>query len=166
MELNEEIAMQLWDYIDGNCSEVERQRISALIEKDAEWRAAYEQFSSLNTSIAEGLTLEQPAMRFTKNVMEAVATTHIAPATKKYINKNIVRGIAAFFIIAILFMIGYAMANADWSGPSAVTAVKTPHIDLSGIFNSSFFTVMMAVNTVLALVLLDFLLKRKQRMQS
>ena len=165
MEPNEEITIQLWDYIDGNCNDAEATRIAALIEKDAAWQQTYMQLSGLNASIVDSLSLEQPSMRFTKNVMEAVATTQIAPATKKYINTNIIRSIAAFFIITITFMIGYAMVNADWSTP-AIVPVNTPHIDVSGIFNTSFFNTMMAINTVLALVLLDFLLKRKQKTQA
>ena len=43
-----------------------------------------------------GSELEAPSMRFTVNVMDEIAHYQIAPATKSYINKNIIRGIGGF----------------------------------------------------------------------
>ena len=37
----EEIEIQLWDYIDGTCSEADEQRISLLITTDKTWHDTY-----------------------------------------------------------------------------------------------------------------------------
>lgn len=166
METNEEIEMLLWEYVDGTCNEADRQRISILIAGDAAWKRKYEELSALHAGIADHLQLEQPSMRFTKNVMEAVAATHIAPATKQYINKSIIRGIAAFFIIGITALLGYAFATADWSVSSTSTIVM-PKMNLSQFhidkyLNSSTFSAIIAINVLLALVLLDSYLRRKR----
>ena len=161
MEQNEEMAMQLWEYIDGNCNETERQRISMLIAQDAQWGQLYTELSSLHTAIPASLELEQPSMRFTRNIMEAVATVQIAPATKKYINKSIIKGIAAFFIGTITILLGYAIAHTDWN-TGASSAFRLPQINSSEFFNPTFLYAAAAINIVLALVLLDKLLAKKR----
>ena len=62
--------------------------------------------------------LEAPSMRFTKNVMEEISRYHVAPATKSYINKNIIRGIGAFFLTMIAGLFVYVLAQFKWSGGS------------------------------------------------
>lgn len=161
METNDEIEMLLWEYIDGICGDAENQRISGLILQDPVWRQKYEELSSLHSNIA-AMQAEQPSMRFTKNVMEAVAATHIAPATKKYINKSVIRSIAAFFIISIALVLGYAFATADWSISSGHNiAAQLPRVDIGSYYNSSTISIFIAINVALALILLDGYLSRK-----
>ena len=157
----EDIEMQLWEYLDGTCSMDDMPRISILIERDPLWKAKYAELSTLHTSIGNTLELEQPSMRFTQNVMDVVAATHVAPATKKYINKGIIRGIAALFIGMIGTILGYAFAH-----PGNGTAVKNilPKLNLgniNNIFSSGTMLVIIAVNIVIGLVFLDSLLRRK-----
>jgi len=161
MEQMEELEMQLWEYIDGTCSGADSQRIAVLIASDEEWRHKYNELYAIHSAIATSAELEHPPMRFTKNVMESVAATHIAPATKKYINKSIIRGIAAFFIITIASLLGYALANTNWSGGAGTFTI--PKFNLGNLFNSSFFNIAIAINIVLALVLADKILRKKQR---
>ena len=159
----EEIEMQLWEYIDGICNEADRQRISLHMAEDAAWKEKFEELSAFNSSITDNLELEQPSLRFTKNVMEAVAATRIAPATKKYINPAIIRGIAAFFIIIITAIMGYAFATAKWStGTSLFTDFPLKKIDLSSLLNSAYINIFIMVNIVLGLVLLDSILSKKR----
>ncbi len=162
--MNEEIEMQLWEYVDGTCSEADRQRIALLIEQDATWRQLYDEVCALQAGIAGSLHIEHPSMRFSKNVMEAVAATHIAPATTRYINKGIIRGIAAFFIIAIIAFGAYAMSMVSWTDASftAIPTIKLPTVDISGLFTSTAFNCFMAVNVAVGLVLLDGYLRRKK----
>ena len=163
METNEEIEMMLWEYMDGTCCEADMQRISILIERDEVWKQKYGELTALQANLADNLQLEQPSMRFTKNVMEAVANVKVAPATKQYINKNIIRGIAAFFIITITTLLGYALATADWDAGSTNTLSKLNlnKINFSSYFHSSTLYIIIAVNVALGLVLLDSFLRRK-----
>ena len=154
--------MQLWEYLDGACSEADRQRISLLIATDAVWQQQYEELSSLHHSLAANMEAEQPSMRFAKNVMEAVAATHIAPATTRYINRSVIRGIAAFFIITITLVLGYTIADTNWSSG---TPVAMPKVDISSLFSNNFISAAIGINIVLALVLADVLLRRKQMQQ-
>jgi hypothetical protein len=164
MGTNEEIEMMLWEYMDGTCNEPDKQRISVLIEQDETWKAKYAELSAFNADLANSLHLEQPSLRFSKNVMEAVATVKIAPATKMYINKNIIRGIAAFFILTVTTLLGYALATADWSAnsTSVLSKLNLDKFDMSRVFNSTTFNLVIAVNVIIALVLLDTMLRRKR----
>src|ERR1700728_4810420 len=101
MEQNEEIEMQIWEFIDNACSQADQERISMLIVQDISWREKFNELNAFHSGTSQSLELEHPSMRFTKNVMDAVAVAHIAPATKKYVNISIIRGIAAFFILTI-----------------------------------------------------------------
>lgn len=158
MEQNDEIAMQLWEYIDGDCNNADKQRIAQLIAEDIQWKQLYTDLLSLHQAIPASIELEQPSMRFSKNIMEAVAQTQIAPATTKYINKNIIKGIAAFFIIGITAMLGYAIANTDWSTGATL---NLPKADLSRFFSPTFYYAAAIVNVILALALLDVYIRRK-----
>jgi hypothetical protein len=156
----EDMDMQLWEYIDGSCSAADSERISSLIAADPLWQEQFNALSALHISIPQNIALEQPSMRFSKNVMEAIEATRIAPATKKYINKSIIRGIAAFFLLAIGLMLGYAVVTANWN---TTGANFIPKIDFGSVFNSSVTTVAIGINTILALILIDKLLNQRNR---
>ena len=153
----EEIEMQLWEYIDGTCNDADRERISLLIMSDAMWKQKYQVLSSLHAGIADSIEAEQPSMRFTRNVMDAVSTIHVAHATKQYLNPGIIRGIAAFFIVAIVAALGYAIAFAKWD---TGTGEFFPRLNLSGLFSNGFFNLIVCLNIVLGLILLDKALRR------
>jgi len=157
----EEIEMELWEYIDGLCNKADHERIATLIATDAIWLQHYNELIALHALIPKELEIEQPSMRFTKNVMEAVATIKIAPATKKYINHTVIKGIAAFFIITIVASVIYAFAITDWhSGNNDAYTNAFAKMDLSAFFNSNFFYVTLGINLVLGLLLTDTLFRR------
>ena len=163
IEQGEQMEMELWEYIDGLCNEADRLRIATLISTDKLWQQKFEEISEVNSSLASAMEMEQPSMRFAKNVMEAVANVNIAPATKKYVNSSIVKGIAAFFIISIVSLLGYALVNAKWSNePLSISErLNIPKVDLSSYFNSSFFNIIIGINVVLGLVILDLVMRRR-----
>src|SRR5213075_3572418 len=92
---------RLWEFIDGQSSIEEGSAIEKLIETNKQWKEKYHELLELH-QLAQSSALEEPSMRFTKNVMEEIRKYHIAPAAKTYINNKIVWGIAAFFIVLIV----------------------------------------------------------------
>ncbi len=56
---------------------------------------------------------EQPSMRFTKNVMDAIEREHVAPVGRKYVNTWVVKGIAAILLVMLGGLTIYAYINAD-----------------------------------------------------
>ncbi len=122
-----------------------------------------------------GSELEEPSMRFTRNVMEEIARYHVAPATKTYINKNIIRSIGAFFLSLIAGLLVYFFATVKWSSlggshRSDSPEVKLPSFDMKALDKVDYgklsgnlpITLFMLITVVMGLVLLDLYLRRKK----
>ncbi|MDQ3844045.1 MAG: hypothetical protein M3342_08535 [Bacteroidota bacterium] len=157
--------LRLWDYIDGLSGASERAVIEKLIAENREWQDKYKELLEIHQLI-NSAELEQPSLRFTKNVMEEIAKHHIAPATKEYIDKKVIWGIAAFFITVIVGFLGYAIAQIDWSAGSnsiRFIGVDFSQVDYSRMFNNTYMNVFMMLNIVLGLLLLDRYLANKKR---
>src|SRR5688572_13237592 len=105
---------RLWDYIDGVSTMEEVTVISELVTKDEAWRAKYRELLEVQR-LLQSSELEEPSLRFTRNVMEEIGKLHIAPATKTYINKNIIRGLAIFFLTLIVGFLVYGFGQVDWT---------------------------------------------------
>lgn len=106
----EAIEAALWEYIDGTCTADETARIQALVQTDAVWKQAYEELLEVQVFAAHASAPEEPSMRFTKNIMEALA---VAMPVHKYINKWVVKGIAAFFLLAIVSSLVFTATQVD-----------------------------------------------------
>jgi hypothetical protein len=157
------IEARLWDYIDGTGNDKERIDIEQLIAANSKWRMKYEELMDIH-SLVQSVELEQPSMRFTKNVMEGIARFHIAPATKKYIDQKIIWSIGLFFITVIVGFIVYGFSQVDWSaGGSAEGAfgIDFSVVDYSKMFNNTYINLFMMLNVVLGLMLLDRYLDNK-----
>lgn len=165
MEQQEAMEQRLWEYIDGLGSEEQRSAIAQLLAKHAEWRAKYNELLHLHQMIG-AIELEQPSMRFTRNVMEEIARHRIAPATRNYINNKIIWGIATFFIVIIAGYLVYGFSQIEWragTGSKTIVGIDFSKVDYSRIFNNSFVNAFVMLNIVLGLMLLDrFLGQRKK----
>jgi hypothetical protein len=161
---NSDIEQRLWDYIDGTGSAAEKTVIEKLIATDTEWKNKYKELFEVNKLLSTA-ELEEPSLRFTKNVMDEIGKLHIAPATKTYINKNIIRGIGIFFVTLITGFLIYGFGQMDWTS-SGSSDSKLPFdlskIDLSKFFNNSYVTGFMMINIILGLVLLDSYFKKRR----
>ena len=157
---------RLWDFIDGRSSPAEKSFIEKMLETDFEWRNKYHELAEVHQLISS-TELDQPSMRFTKNVMEEISKFHIAPATKNYINNKIIWGIGAFFITTIIGFLIYGFGQLKWtSGTSTGIAdkyVDWGKVDFSKIFNNNFVNAFMMINVLLSLVLLDRFLANKRK---
>ena len=167
----ENMEERLWDYIDGLSSSDEKSAISALIDANLEWQRKYKELLDVHQLIGS-TELEAPSMRFTKNVMEEISRHQVAPATKTYINKNIIRSIGAFFLIMIGGFLIYFLGQLQWSdsgsSPQVSQYTQTLQNNLDKfnwgkIFNNTYMNVFMMINVILALVLVDMYLQRKKQ---
>ena len=165
---------RLWDYIDGLSSLTEQSAIEALIAENMEWQRKYKELLNVHQMMHE-TELDAPSMRFSKNVMEEIARLHVAPATKTYINKNIIRSIGAFFLAMIAGFLVYCLGQFKWSG-SGSSSTFLPRYDLNidskmkefnwgKVFNSGYTNVFMLVLDIIGLVMLDMYLQRKIQQQ-
>jgi hypothetical protein len=170
MNTQQQMEERLWDYIDGTSLPGEQSAIAQLIESNLEWKKKYHELMDMHQLMNNSLELDEPSMRFTRNVMEDIAKFHIAPATQSYINKRIIWGIGAFFILTILGFLIYSFGSINWAAAGKETTLPF-HVDTSSIdkfdfgklFNNSYTTVFMVINAVLGLVVLDMYLNKKKK---
>lgn len=160
----QQMEQQLWNYIDQLCTEDERKLIEQLLHSDPLWKAKYNELLDVH-QLMQQVELEQPSMRFTKNVMEEVYRSQIAPATKQYINKNIIRGLMIFFLILIGGGVIYAFSQINWTAGSNTTVIPNPmeKINWKSILTGPYTTIFLLVNLVLGFILFD--LYRDQRIR-
>lgn len=156
---------RLWEYIDGLSSAEEKTIVGKLIEADAEWRSLYDELLATHRFVKDS-ELEEPSMRFTRNIMESIARLQIAPAAKTYINKRIIWGIAAFFITIIASFIIYSIVQVSGSadaGTGSGIKVQIPDMNFGRLFNNNVVNIFLGLNLVLGLFLLDRYLANQRR---
>ena len=160
----EEMETRLWDYIDGITKAPETATIEKLVAENAVWRAKYKELLELH-QLVQSSELEEPSMRFTKNIMEEISRLQIAPAAKTYINKKVIWGIAGSLITMIVGFLIYAIAQINWSEGASDNPIKIDftQIDYSKMFNNNLMNGFMMVNIVLGLIFLDRYLANKRK---
>jgi hypothetical protein len=162
MNTQKNIEERLWSYIDGTSEVEEKSAIEQLLNENLEWQQKYKELLDIN-QLLHSTELEEPSMRFTRNVMEEIAKYKIAPATKTYINKRIIYGIGAFFLTMIVGFLIYGFGQIDWSASGNLnTGISLDKIDFSRFFNNTYVNVFMMINVVLGLMLLDRYLSKKR----
>ncbi|MEO7213184.1 hypothetical protein [Mucilaginibacter sp.] len=163
------IEEQLWNYIDGSCTPAEQQAISRLIAQDEAWHIKYNELLKLNQEFST-MEMDEPSMAFTYNVMETIRTENAMKPLKAAINKRIIWGIAAFFIITIAALVIFAFSTLNWSVPSGNGSlnidIKMPEqLDsnhVKNFFSGGVLKGFLFFDLVMGLFLLDAYLRRKQ----
>lgn len=166
----QQIEEQLWSYIDGSATASEKLFVEKMLTTDDVWKAKYTEQLELHQLLLQETELEQPSMRFTKNVMDGIAGMQPKVATRTYINKYIIRSIAAFFIISIGGLLVYSLSLVDWNASSgssdiisfSTPAVKIPQFDFSKLFSNTVFNLVLMITLVLGLMVFDGFLRRKK----
>lgn len=125
----EEIEIQLWDYIDGTCSDADRERISLMISTDSAWKQQYIELLAMHSIMQTDLKPMPVGKAFTGNVMKQLAPA-AKPATKRLLNFSI-KAVACFFIVAVVGLSIYAIINTDWNFTTQATSVHLPELDLA-----------------------------------
>ncbi len=166
MEEQMKMEQRLWELIDGQSTPTERSVLEELIHTQREWNEKYAELLELNRLLHHS-ELDAPSMRFTKNVMEEIARIHIAPATRTYINKKIIFGIAGFFLVLILgFLIyGFGLMRSEGT-PDIHVASNIPEIgkiNWNILFSNNWVNAFMMINIVIGFFLLDNYLGRKRK---
>lgn len=158
---HEEGEGRLWEYIDGTSTPDERAVIEQLLATDPVWQAKYTELLEVH-QLMQSTELEEPSMRFTKNVMDDIARMQIAPATKTYINKNIIRGITICFLLMIVGFLVYGIAQTNWQTSDDSYLPDFGKVNYSKFFNNTYMNIFMMINVVLGLFLLDRYLSNKR----
>jgi hypothetical protein len=165
MNTQQQMEERLWNYIDGACASEEKSAIEKLLDSNMEWQSKYRELLDVH-QLLHSTELDEPSMRFSRNVMEEIAKLHIAPATKSYINKKIIYGIGAFFITMIVGFLVYGFWQIDWKASGDTKnpiPVDFAKVDFSVLFNNTYVNMFMMLNVVLGLMFLDRYLANKKK---
>jgi len=175
MNTEQPMELRLWDYIDGHCSPTEKSAIEELLATNREWQQKHRELLNIQQLLSSS-ELEAPSMRFTKNVMDEIARYHVAPATKTYVNKNVIRGIGAFFITMIIGVLTILFTQFKWSfgAGSGGSDNLNQQIDRIGIdrlnsfnyariFNNTYIIVFLSIAVISGFMLLDMYLQQKKQ---
>lgn len=170
MNAPQNIEEKLWNYIDGSLEKNDLSVVEELLRNNQEWQSKYAELMEVHLIMQNNIDLEHPSLRFTQNVMEEISKLYITPATRNYINKNVIWGIGLFFLTTIVGLLIYGFGQIDWSQPETNNIPQLQQINnvnWSQMFTGTYFNVFIMVNIVLGLMLLDMYLSKKknERMQ-
>ncbi|MEO3402704.1 hypothetical protein AAFN85_02310 [Mucilaginibacter sp. CAU 1740] len=160
------IEEKLWNYIDGTCTPAEQEDIARLIEQDEAYAAKYAELTALNAEFAT-MELDEPPMAFSYNVLEAIRYEKMLAPLKATINKKIILGIAAFFVLSIVALLAVVCSSVQVSGNSLIEiSIKLPDnlkvLATTSMFNKTFMQGFFVFDVILALFLTDSYLRRKK----
>jgi anti-sigma factor RsiW len=162
----QQIEEQIWSYIDGTATAEEIAFVERMLSSDEVWRSTYNDLKAFNQLLQADLQLEQPPLRFSKNVMEQLEGLQPAPATRNAVNKSIIRAIAAFFMIIIVGFLIYGCTLIDWSvstSSNSTLQYQLPAFDYSTLLNSTWINMLLMIAVVIGLMLMDGYLRRKPK---
>ena len=168
MQTNEDIELQVWEYIDGTCSLQNQERIALLIAHNEEWKSTYHSLMLLQEGINTNLELAEPSVRFSKNVMESISILQPLQPAKTYINKSVIRGIAAVFILTIATTLIYAVAAINWSTPANIVELPVLKFNMGSVqdlMNPLLLNLLIGGTVILGLVFLDSALRARRVQQ-
>jgi hypothetical protein len=157
------LEQRIWDYLDGTGTDDEREFTKQLIGSDPEFRAMYEELRSIHLTVSS-LDLDEPSMSFNRNLMEKIQLEAIPGSVKSLIDKRVIYGITAFFLVTITALLGVLFYQTDWSGQTSfeMPEYKIPEIATSDYLNSTLINIFFFADIILVLYLFDgFLSKRK-----
>ncbi|AYL97855.1 anti-sigma factor family protein [Mucilaginibacter celer] len=160
------IEEKLWNYIDGTCTPAEQDAITRLIEQDEVYASKYAELMALNAEFAT-MEFDEPSMAFNYRVMEAIRAEQAITPLKATINKKIILGIAAFFVLSILALLVLVCSNVQiTANPFSAISLKLPDNikmpNASGLFKKTFMQGFFIFDVILALFLTDSYLRRKK----
>jgi hypothetical protein len=156
--MDQDIEQHIWDYIDGICSDGEKALVMKQLAENPDWQSKYSELMGIH-ELLEIQELDMPSLRFTKNVMEEIVRHQVAPATKSYINKNMIRGIMAFFLIMIAGFFVYFIGQLHWNGSSSndilPESLDANKMNWSKLLNHSYINIFIGISAILGLILVD-----------
>jgi hypothetical protein len=109
------------------------------------------------TAMLNSMELEEPSMSFTRNVMEKVELEIKPVALKTKVDQRIINSIAAIFVLAILAVVAYAIANSKFTYTMTQVHLK---LNVDKDYFSAFIKVFLGIDLIIALLYFDRLLRR------
>ena len=110
-------------------------------------------------NIINALETEQPSMRFSKNVMEAIDGLEVAKVSKRYVNPWVIRMVITVLILCVITSVAYVY-SASASLPDYSTMFAQNNFQFQ-----KFSNYILGANILLLLVFIERWLSKKNRSQ-
>jgi hypothetical protein len=163
--MEQDIEQRIWEFIDGHCSAEEKEILLKQLAENPVWRNKYNELLSVHEMLLKQ-ELDMPSLRFTKNVMEEIAQYQVAPATKNYINKNVIRGISAFFLVMIAGFFIYFIGQIHWTSSNSNSllpaSLDANNMNWGKLLNNSYTNMFFGISAILGLILVDKYMQAKK----
>ncbi len=108
-------------------------------------------------NIIDALETEQPSMRFSKNVMEAIDGLEVAKVSKRYVNPWVIRMVVTVLILCVITSVVYVYI-ASASLPDYSVAFAQSNFQFQKLSNY-----ILGTNILLLLVFIERWLSKKNR---
>lgn len=153
------IEQQLWDYIDGNLNDAERNGIEHLLATNIDIKQQYEELLLVNETLS-GIEIDAPSMSFTRNVMESIAIEPAPIMLKTKVDTRIIFGIATFFLVSILGIFGYVISTTTFTIPNFEQYFSL-NFSIDKYITPTALYVFIGIDLILALIFMDYFLRKK-----
>ena len=160
-----EIEEKIWDFIDGNLSTAERQEIKVLIDSNEIYQQKYRDFLAFSQSL-ETMSLDEPSMAFSRNVMRKVQLIHVPLSEKARVNVRIIQFIGGFFVLSLALILAFTFSQINWSEKSSFVNpinLNFANLILSSTSKSNFIQFFLVIDLLIALLFFDKLLRLKRK---
>jgi hypothetical protein len=147
------IEQEIWNYIDGNCTLLQKEKIEEELKNNIEYKKCYLTCKAINEQLI-GLELEAPSMSFTRNVMDSVKADPQSFALKTKVNAKIVFAIASLFVFAFVFLFSYAISRIDFTAHNFSSNFDFSML-VKSLTNPMSIKIFLFVDVALMLVFLD-----------
>ncbi|MXV14857.1 anti-sigma factor family protein [Hufsiella ginkgonis] len=153
---------QVWDYLDGTLPPGEQEMMRRLIAEDPEYAALFKEFSALNDTL-NGMEADEPSMSFTRHVMEQVSLAPAPGTVRSLVDKRIIYGIAAFFMLTMAGGLAYVLLNVNWSQgtPASPGTGTLSSVKLSLPQNPVYLQGFALLEVIMGLYFIDTLLRKR-----
>ena len=158
------VEQKVWDYLDGLGSEEERAEIEKLIQCDSEYQTVYKDLCKINNSLSE-LEMDEPALSFTRNVMDQLKGEPVPGSIESLIDKRIINGLFFFFLSSIGILLAVLVFQIDWNTPSELVSysVQLPEINVVTYFNEWIVKGFLFLDMIIGLYLFDYFLRKNDK---
>lgn len=167
MDTNPHIEAQIQQYIDGTCTPAEQEAIARRIAQEPAWANAHREALAIHQLLQQHMEPMEPSLRFSKNIMEQIATLPLPGQKKRYLHPWMVGSIAATLLIMLLVVLGMQVAQTgaeELTGTSTLPLpqVSLPTWDWQQLLSGRSAMLLMLLHTVLGFALLDKWLRSRR----
>lgn len=168
--MNNDIYHTLQQYLDGTLTNTELVEVSSKLEKDLEWQQAFEKLTELDGLLKDDSQLMQPSMRFTQNVMEAVAPLSVAKPSVSLLPRNIFIFSLILLGSALLTSIVLLIRNTNFASGYGKSSINLPQVSLpnfswSILQNDQALMIMGMTMILMLLVMAEMFLSKRRKLQ-